>query len=89
MGVFAPMANDYGHLRKVEELDDANADRLATWYSKAYEDDNLFRTLAIDETTLSMFLDWVGVMYGGDSEIDRHMVELCRLRMANQNECFH
>ena len=68
------MANNYGHLPKVEKLSDINANRLATWYSKAYEDDNLFRTLAIDETTLSMFLDWVGVMYGGDSEIDRHMV---------------
>ena len=83
------MANDLGHLPKIEELDDRNMDRLETWYAKAYQDDNLFRTLANDDVTLNMFLDWVALMYGGTSGLDRHMIELCRIRMANVNECFH
>lgn len=83
------MANDLGHLPKIEELDDRNIHRLETWYAKAYQDDNLFRTLANDELTLNMFLDWVALMYGGTSGLDRHMIELCRIRMANVNECFH
>jgi|TARA_Y100001001_G_C7952669_1_gene289586 hypothetical protein len=83
------MANDLGHLPKIDELDDRNRDRLETWYAKAYQDDNLFRTLANDEVTLNMFLDWVALMYGGTSGLDRHMIELCRIRMANVNECFH
>ena len=83
------MANDLGHLPKIDELDDRNLDRLETWYAKAYQDDNLFRTLANDEVTLNMFLDWVAWMYGGTSGLDRHMIELCRIRMANGNECFH
>jgi|TARA_B100001079_G_scaffold260677_1_gene261041 hypothetical protein len=83
------MANDLGHLPKLEKLDQENSDRLETWYAKAYQDDNLFRTLATDELTLDMFLDWVAVMYDGSSGLDRHMVELCRIRMANINECFH
>jgi len=83
------MANDLGHLPKIGELDDRNLDRLETWYAKAYQDDNLFRTLANDEVTLNMFLDWVALMYGGTSGLDRHMIELCRIRMANVNECFH
>ena len=83
------MTNDLGHLPKREELDDKNRERLETWNAKAYQDDNLFRTLANDDLTLNMFLDWVAVMYDGSSGLDRHMVELCRIRMANVNECFH
>ena len=83
------MTNDLGHLPKREELDDKNRERLETWYAKAYQDDNLFRTLANDDLTLNMLLDWVAVMYDGSSGLDRHMVELCRIRMANVNECFH
>ncbi len=83
------MANDLGHLPKLKNLDQENSERLDTWYAKAYQDDNLFRTLATDELTLDMFLEWVAVMYSGSSGLDRHMVELCRIRMANINECFH
>ena len=83
------MPNDYGHLPKVSDLTEEQQRRLDTWYAKAYTDDNLFRTLANNEGVLDMFLDWVGVMYGGSSGLDRHMIELCRIRMANQNECFH
>ena len=83
------MANEHGYLPKVEELSDHQQLRLDTWTDKAYDDDNLFRTLANNDLVLDMFLDWVGVMYGRRSELDRHMVELCRIRMANRNECFH
>ena len=88
------MANDHGYLPKVTELDDKQQRRLDTWYAKAYTDDNLFRTLAADETTIDLFLGWVGAVYGGHPDedpgaLDRHMIELCRIRMANRNECFH
>ena len=83
------MANNLGHLPKASELSETNASRLDKWYEKAYEDDNLFRTLANDEMTLDMFLSWVGLMYGGSSGLDTQMIELCRIRMANVNECFH
>ncbi|HAF67827.1 MAG TPA: hypothetical protein DCX77_08570, partial [Acidimicrobiaceae bacterium] len=83
------MANKLGHLPKVNDLTAQDSSRLATWYEKAYEDDNLFRTLAGDQPTLDMFLSWVGMMYGGSSGLDKQMIELCRIRMANVNECFH
>ncbi|HCB33818.1 MAG TPA: hypothetical protein DEP66_00585 [Acidimicrobiaceae bacterium] len=85
------MANSHGCLPKVSELDDRLRARLETWYDKAYADDNLFRTLANDDTTMQLFLDWVAAAYAGDADgrLDRHMLELCRIRMANRNECFH
>ncbi|MDH4144648.1 MAG: hypothetical protein OEY23_05700 [Acidimicrobiia bacterium] len=83
------MANEHGYLPKVETLDPDNQRRLDTWYAKAYTDDNLFRTLARDETVMGMFLDWVKAMYGAKAELDPHMLELCRIRMARVNECFH
>ena len=83
------MANNLGHLPKASELSETNSSRLDKCYEKAYEDDNLFRTLANDEMTLDMFLSWVGLMYGGSSGLDTQMIELCRIRMANVNECFH
>ena len=88
------MANQHGYLPKVTQLDDKQQRRLDTWYEKAYSDDNLFRTLAADETTIDLFLGWVAAVYGGQPDqdpgaLDRHMIELCRIRMANRNECFH
>ncbi len=85
------MANSHGFLPKVANLSDSQQQRLDTWYAKAYQDDNLFRTLANDESTLDLFLDWVGAMYAASRGVglDPHMLELCRIRMANRNECFH
>lgn len=88
------MANEYGYLQKVVDLGDTQRRQLDTWFAKAYTDDNLFRTLANDPKTLDMFLDWVAAVYATDTDdidgsLDRHMVELCRIRMANRNECFH
>ena len=48
------MANELGHLPKVEELNDLDRLRLETLYDKAYSDDNLFRTLANDPATLEI-----------------------------------
>ena len=83
------MTNNLGHLPKIDDLDDVNIKRLETWYAKAYQDDNLFRTLASDELPLEMILNWGSMVYGGSSGLDKQMVELCRIRMANVNECFH
>ncbi len=73
------------------ELSDEQQHSLDTWYDKAYQDDNLFRTLATDDGTLRLFLDWVAAMYADSRSIDLdpHLLELCRIRMANRNECFH
>ena len=83
------MANDHGHLPKRSELTPDQQQHLDRWWEKAYTDDNLFRTLAGNERVLEMFLGWAAEMYSSRSGIDRHMVELCRIRMANRNECFH
>ena len=83
------MANKHGYLPKAEHLTADDQARLNIWADKAYADDNLFRTLATNPSVLTLFLDWVGAMYSGQSGLDRHMVELCRIFMARRNECFH
>jgi len=85
------MANEHGHLTKAsrDDLDPSLRRRLEVWYDKAYTDDNLFLTLAANEDVLEMFLAWVKAAYDGSSGLDPHLVELCRIRMANRNECFH
>ena len=85
------MANDHGHLPKAdpEELTEELAARRQVWFDKAYEDDNLFLTLAKEPEVLRMFLDWTAFIYTDRSSLDPAMVELCRLRLANRNECVH
>jgi alkylhydroperoxidase family enzyme len=85
------MANDHGHLPKadVEELSDELAARRQVWFEKAYEDDNLFLTLAREPEVLKMFLDWTGFIYTDRSSLDPGLVELCRIRLANRNQCVH
>jgi hypothetical protein len=53
--------NEHGHLPKADRthLDDALRHRLAVWYDKAYEDDNLFLTLARRPAVLALFLEGV------------------------------
>lgn len=51
--------NEYGRLPKADRqnLDEALQQRLAVWYAKAYEDDNLFLTLARRPAVLELFLE--------------------------------
>jgi hypothetical protein len=85
------MANEHGHLPKadVAALPDELLARRKVWFEKAYEDDNLFLTLAREPEVLRMFLDWTAFIYTDKSSLDPAMVELCRLRLANRNECVH
>ena len=85
------MANDRGHLPKADpdQLSDELRRRRDVWFEKAYEDDNLFLTLANQPNVLELFLGWVGFIYTDRSSLDPAMVELCRIRMAHLNQCVH
>ena len=85
------MANEYGLLPKaeVEALPDDLKERRRVWYEKAYEDDNLFLTLAERPEVLKMFLVWTAFIYTDRSSLDPAMVELCRIRLAYRNQCVH
>jgi hypothetical protein len=83
--------NEHGHLPKADRsrLPAELEERLAVWYDKAYEDDNLFLTLARRPAVLNLFLDWVRFVYTDASRLSPKMVELCRVRSAVQNQCVH
>lgn len=85
------MANDHGHLPKADPtaLSDELIARRQVWFDKAYEDDNLFLTLAREPEVLRMFLDWTAFIYTHRSSLDPGMVELCRIRLAHRNHCVH
>ncbi len=85
------MANEHGHLPKAdpEQLSDELAHRRNVWFDKAYQDDNLFLTLAAEPEVLNQFLEWVGFIYTDRSSLDPGMVELCRIRLAHRNQCVH
>ena len=85
------MANEHGHLPKADAdtLSEDLAQRRRVWFEKAYEDDNLFLTLANQPEVLRMFLDWTAFIYTDRSSLDPAMVELCRIRLAHRNQCVH
>ena len=85
------MANTHGRLPKAdpESLDPELRRRLEVWRAKAYRDDNLFLTLARRPAVLDLFLSWVSFIYAGGSTLDPRLVELCRIRLAQRNECVH
>ena len=85
------MANEHGHLPKadLDTLPDELKHRREVWFEKAYEDDNLFLTLAQQPEVLRMFLDWTAFIYTDKSSLDPAMVELCRIRLAYRNQCVH
>jgi len=85
------MANEHGHFPKAdpEQLSPELRHRLAVWFDKAYQDDNLFLTLARQPAVLELFLGWVSLVYTDRSRLDPKMVELCRIRLAARNRCVH
>lgn len=85
------MANDHGFLPKADRASLAPEleQRRQVWYEKAYEDDNLFLTLANQPEVLQMFLGWTAFIYTDRSSLDPAMLELCRIRLAHRNECVH
>jgi len=85
------MTNNYGLLPKADraELDDDLKKRLSAWFEHAYPDDNLFLTMAKRPDLLKATYGFIAYVYGGKSTIERNLFELCRLRMAHNNECVH
>ena len=85
------MTNTHGFFPKVDrsDLDDELKARLDVWFAKAYEDDNLFLTMARRPDLLKAIFGFIGYGLGGKSLIERELGELCRIRMAHNNECVH
>jgi hypothetical protein len=85
------MTNQQGLLPKADQtnLDNDLKRRLEIWFDKAYEDDNLFLTMAKRPDLLQATFGFIGYVYGGQSSIEPELFELCRIRMAWNNECVH
>jgi alkylhydroperoxidase family enzyme len=85
------MANERGFLPKAkrEDLDDRLARRLDRWYSNAYDDDNLFLTLARRPGLLDAVWGFIRYSFGGESSIDPRLFETVRQRLAFNTECVH
>jgi alkylhydroperoxidase family enzyme len=85
------MTNDRGFLPKArrEELEERLRQRLDRWYANAYEDDNLFLTLARRPGVLDATWGFIRYIYGGGSLIEPELFELVRKRLAYNNRCLH
>ena len=85
------MANPRGLLPKArrEDLADNLRRRLERWYRDAYEDDNLFLTLAQRPELLEATMGFVRYAYGGASSVEPELFELVRAHLAWKNRCVH
>jgi hypothetical protein len=85
------MANDRGLLPKAsrEELTEPLRKLLERWYRNAYEDDNLFLTMARRPGLLDATWAFIRYIYGGGSSIEPELFELLRVRLAWVNRCVH
>ena len=85
------MANDRGFLPKADpaELSDQLQRRLARWRANAYEDDNLFLTMARRPGLLDATWGFIRYIYGGESSVEAELAELVRIRLAWNNQCVH
>ncbi|MCA1842636.1 MAG: hypothetical protein LC792_05490 [Actinobacteria bacterium] len=83
--------NERGFLPKAkrEELDERMARRLERWYENAYQDDNLFLTMARRPGLLDATWGFIKYIYGGDSSIEPEFSELIRIKLAFDNQCVH
>lgn len=85
------MANDRGFLPKAsrEELSESLRRRLDRWYANAYEDDNLFLTMARRPGLLDATWGFIKYIYGGGSSVEPELLELVRVKLAWDNQCVH
>jgi alkylhydroperoxidase family enzyme len=85
------MTNDRGFLPKArrEDLDERLRRRLDRWYANAYEDDNLFLTLARRPGVLDATWGFIAYVYGGGSLIEPELFELVRKKLAFNTQCLH
>ena len=85
------MANERGLLPKArrEDLSDEARGLLERWYRNAYQDDNLFLTMARRPGLLDATWGFIRYIYGGGSSIEPELFELLRVRLAWANRCVH
>ena len=85
------MANDRGFLPKAsrEDLSEHLTRQLARWYQNAYQDDNLFLTMARRPELLDATCGFIRYIYGGGSSIEPELFELVRVKLAWNNQCVH
>jgi hypothetical protein len=85
------MANERGRLPKATrgELDERLSRMLERWYGNAYQDDNLFLTMARRPGLLDATWGFIRYMYGGGSSIEPELIELVRIKLAWGNRCVH
>jgi hypothetical protein len=85
------MANDRGRLPKAarEDLDPHQSRQLERWYKNAYQDDNLFLTMARRPGLLDATWEFIRYIYGGGSAIEPELFELVRVKLAWNNRCVH
>jgi hypothetical protein len=85
------MANERGRLPKATrgELDERLSRMLERWYGNAYQDDNLFLTMARRPGLLDATWGFIRYMYGGSSSIEPELIELVRIKLAWGNRCVH
>jgi hypothetical protein len=85
------MANDRGRLPKAsrEDLSEHLTRQLDRWYKNAYQDDNLFLTMARRPELLDATLAFIRYIYGGGSTIEPELEELGRVKLAWNNRCVH
>jgi hypothetical protein len=83
--------NSRGFLAKArrEELPEALRTLLEKWYRNAYQDDNLFLTMARRPGLLDATWGFIRYIYGGGSSIEPELFELLRVRLAWLNRCVH
>jgi hypothetical protein len=85
------MANERGLLPKArrEELSESLQEMLGRWYRNAYEDDNLFLTMARRPGLLEATWGFIRYIYGGGSSVEPELFELVRVKLAWNNQCVH
>jgi len=85
------MANQRGLLPKAERdaLGPHLARRLERWYENAYQDDNLFLTMARRPGLLDATWGFIKYIYGGGSSVEPELFELVRVKLAWNNRCVH
>ena len=85
------MANERGLLPKArrEDLSDEARGLLERWYRNAYQDDNLFLTMARRPGLLDATWGFIRYIYDGGSRIESELFELVRVKLAWNNQCVH
>ena len=83
------MANGRGLIAKArrDELSEELRSMLGRWYRNAYEDDNLFLTMARRPALLEATWGFIRYIYGGGSSVEPELFELVRVKLAWNNQC--